>query len=50
MNKPARLNKKDPITVQLTPITVIAGVITLIVITCLAFGSIENINYLMGGV
>ena len=50
MNKPARLNKQDPITVQLTPMTVIAGILTLIIILCLAFGSIENVNYLMGGV
>ena len=50
MSKPARLYKKEPITVTLNPVTLIAGVITLIVIVSLAFGSIDNVNYLMLGV
>ena len=50
MSKPARLYKKEPITVTLTRVTLMAGVITLIVLLGLAFGSIENVNYLMLGV
>lgn len=50
MNKPARLNKKDPITITLTPNIKLAGVIFTVSLILLAFGSIDNINYLMLGV
>lgn len=50
MNKPARLEKQDPITITLTPVIVLAGVFTLILLVTLAFGSIDNVNYLMLGV
>lgn len=50
MNKPARLYKKDPITITLTPVTLIDGILLIIIMVTLAFGSIDNINYLMLGV
>lgn len=50
MNKPARLNKKDPLTITLTPSIKLAGIIITLGLILLAFGSIDNVNYLMLGV
>lgn len=50
MNKPARLHKQDPITVNLTPGIIMAGVILILLILSLSFGSIENYNFLLSGV
>lgn len=50
MNNPARLQKIEPVTVRLTPGIVMAGVILFLIILLLAFGSIENYNFLLSGV
>lgn len=50
MNKPARLEKKDPITITLTPNIIVIGLTLLAVILVLGFGSIENVNYLLLGI
>ena len=50
MNKPARLQKPEPITVSLTPDIFKAGVILIFLFLLLAVGSIENYNFLLSGV
>lgn len=50
MNKPARLDKRNPITITLTPNIIVMGLTLLAVILVLGFGSIENVNYLLLGI
>lgn len=50
MNKPARLEKKDPITITLTPNIIVIGLTLLAVILVLGFGTVENVNYLLLGI
>lgn len=48
-NKPARLHKKDPITLELNPAIIIAGLLLFLLILILGFGSIENYTILLNG-
>lgn len=50
MNKPVRLEKRDPITVQLTPAIILAGVLLLVIMLNLSLGLTDNYNYLLGGI
>ena len=49
-SKPKTLYRYEPITVNLTPGILMAGVIVFLVIVLLAFGSIENYSLLLSGV
>lgn len=49
-NKPVRLTKKEPLTITLTPLTTMLGILTVMLIVTIGFESIENVNYLMAGV
>ena len=49
-SKPKSLYKNEPITVNLTPAILMAGVIVLFVIVLLAVGSVENYSLLLSGV
>lgn len=49
-SKPKTLYKYQPITITLTPGILMAGVIVIISLVFLAFGSIENYNLLLSGV
>lgn len=50
MNKPARLQKQDPITVHLIPEIILAGVVIILLMVSLSIGLNDNFNYLMLGV
>lgn len=50
MNKPARLDKRDPITVHLTPAIIMAGAVIIMVILSLGLGLNDNYSYLLGGI
>lgn len=50
MNKPARLERQDPITVQLTPELILAGAVIILLMVSLSIGLNDNFNYLMLGV
>lgn len=49
-SKPKTLYRYEPITIKLTPSIVIAGVIVILIMLSLSFGSIENYNLLLSGV
>lgn len=49
-SKPKTLYRYEPITVTLTPGILIAGLIVILVMLSLSFGSIENYNLLLSGV
>ena len=49
-SKPKTLYRYEPITITLTPGIVMAGVIVILVMLSLSFGSIENYNLLLSGV
>lgn len=49
-SKPKTLYRYEPITVNLTPAILMAGVIAFLVIVLLAVGSIENYSLLLSGV
>ena len=49
-SKPKTLYRYEPITVILTPGIVMAGVIVILIMLSLSFGSIENYNLLLSGV
>ena len=49
-SKPKTLYRYEPITITLTPGMVMAGVIVILVMLSLSFGSIENYNLLLSGV
>lgn len=48
MNKPVRLEKRDPITVHLTPAIILAGVLLIVMMVSLSLGLNDNYNYLLG--
>ena len=48
-NKPARLHKKDPITIKVNPAIILAGLLLFLLILILGLGSIENYNTLLNG-
>ena len=50
MNKPARLHKPEPITIQLNPAIIMAGVILMVIILSIGLGFNESYNYLISGV
>lgn len=50
MNKPARLDKVEPITVHLTPSIIMAGAIVILIMVSLSIGFNDNYNYLLGGI
>lgn len=50
MNKPARLEKQDPITVHLTPSIILAGAVIILLMVSLSIGLNDNFNYLILGV
>lgn len=50
MNKPARLHKPEPITVQLNPAIVIVGVLIMVIFLSIGLGFNESYNYLISGV
>ena len=50
MNKPARLQKQDPITVHLTPSIILAGAVIIMIMLSLGLGLNDNYNYLLGGI
>ena len=50
MNKPARLEKRDPIIIELSPSIIIAGAILILMIISLSIGFNDNYYYLLGGI
>lgn len=50
MNKPARLHKPEPITIQLNTAIIMAGVILMVIILSIGLGFNESYNYLISGV
>lgn len=50
MSKPARLYKKEPITVTLTPEIILAGAFIIIVMLSLSMGFNDNYIYLLNGI
>ena len=50
MNKPARLDKVEPLTVHLTPSIIIAGAVIILLMISLSIGLNDNFNFLMLGV
>ena len=50
MNKPARLNKTEPLTVHLTPELILAGTVIIMILLSLGLGLNDNYNYLLGGI
>ena len=50
MNKPARLNKREPITVHLTPSIILAGAVIILLMVSVSIGLNDNFNYLILGV
>ena len=49
-SKPKTLYKMEPLTIQLNPVIVMAGILMFLVILLIGFGSIENYNFLLSGV
>ena len=49
-SKPKSLYKNEPITVNLTPAILMAGVIVILTVIFLAVGSVENYSLLLSGV
>lgn len=50
MNKPARLDKVEPLTVHLTPSIIIAGAVIILMMVTLSIGFTDNYSYLLGGI
>lgn len=50
MNKPARLEKRDPIIIELSPSIIFAGHILIIMLISLSIGFNDNYYYLLGGI
>ena len=48
MNKPARLQKQDPLTVHLTPKIILAGALIILAMVSLSIGLNDNYYYLLG--
>ena len=49
-SKPKTLYRYEPITITVTPGMLMAGALVFFIIVLLAFGSIENYNFLLSGV
>lgn len=50
MSKPARLDKKDPIIIELSPSIIMAGAIIILIMISLGIGFTDNYYYLLGGI
>lgn len=50
MNKPARLQKPEPITIQLNPTIVLAGVLIMLFFVSIGLGLNDSYNFLLSGV
>lgn len=50
MSKPARLQRQDPITVQLTPEIILAGAVIILLMLSLSIGFNDNFYYLLWGI